>query len=108
MKEYKSKRKHRYKIVKPFRFFVFVLMCITITIFAVYAISGSGKAEASTVTRYASVTVQENDTLWNIVETYNAGSNVDVRSALYELYDVNNIDRADIRPGDEILVPVYK
>lgn len=104
----KANRKHRYKIVKPFRFFVFVLICSMLTILAAYAISGSGKADAAALTRYATVTVQENDTLWDIVETYNSGSNIDTRSALYDLYDINDKDEADIKPGDVILVPIYK
>ena len=101
-------KKRKYKIVKPFRFFVFVLICSMLCIFAVYAASGSGKAEAASLTRYATVKIQDNDTLWNIVETYNPECNIDVRSALYDIYEINGIDADSIKPGDEILVPIYE
>ena len=103
-----TNKRHRYKIVKPFRFFVFVLICSMIAIFATYAISGVGKADAATMTEYTQVKIQENDTLWDIVETYNPNSDLDVRSALYDIYEINDIDAESIRPGDVILVPVYK
>lgn len=106
-KEITNKRR-RYKIVKPFRFFVFVLICSMITIFAVYAVSGAGKADAASHTEYTRVKIQENDTLWNIIDTYNPNANIDIRSALYDLYEVNDIDPENIMPGDVILVPVYK
>lgn len=108
MKTNMNNKRRRYKIVKPFRFFVFVLICSMITIFTAYALSGSGEAEAATLTRYATVKIQENDTLWDIIETHNPNGNVNVISALYDLYDINGIDADSIRPGDVILVPVYK
>lgn len=104
----KAAPRRRYKIVKPFRFFVFILICSMIAIFAAYTISGAGEADAATLTRYVQVKVQDNDTLWDIVETYNPNANLDIRTALYDIYEVNDIDASDIRPGDEILVPIYK
>lgn len=97
----------RYKVVKPFRFFVFVLVCITSLVLGAYAVIGSGHADAESLTRYTEVKVQDNDTLWNLVETYNPDANIDVRKALYDVYEVNNIDDADIKAGDTILIPVY-
>lgn len=102
-----NKKVRRYKVVKPFRFFVFVLICITSLVLAAYAVFGSGHADAESLTRYTEVKVQENDTLWNLVETYNPDANIDVRKALYDVYEVNNIDAADIKAGDTILIPVY-
>ena len=103
-----TKKRHRYIIVKPFRFFVFVLICSMLAVFAAYAISGSGKADAAALTRYATVKIQEDDTLWNILESYNPDSNIDIRSALYDVYDINGIDADSIQPGDVILIPIYK
>ena len=103
-----QKKTKRYKVVKPFRFFIFVLICITSLVLAGYAVFGSGQAEAETHTRYTEVKVQDNDNLWTLIETYNSGSNIDTRSALYDLYDINDKDEADIKPGDVILVPIYK
>jgi hypothetical protein len=102
-----KKARCRYKVVKPFRFFVFVLICITSLVLAGYAIFGSGHADAESLTRYTEVKVQDNDTLWDLVETYNPDADIDIRDALYEVYEVNNIDAADIKAGDTILIPVY-
>lgn len=108
MKNSNTSVKRRYKIVKPFRFFVFILICSMITIFAAYAISGLGSADAATLTRYTQVKIQENDTLWSLIETYNVDSNIDIRSALYDVYETNGISADDVKPGDMVLIPIYK
>ena len=108
MKANNTNVRRRYKIVKPFRFFVFILICSMITIFAAYAISGAGSADAAPLTRYTQVKIQENDTLWNLIETYNSGADIDIRSALYDVYETNGISADDINPGDVILIPIYK
>ena len=100
-------RKHHLKIVKPFRFFVFVLICVTVTVFAGYLIFGHSEVDAASETRYAEVLVQDNDTLWSIINTYNSDKDVDIRTAIYDVYEANNIDSADIKPGDVLLIPVY-
>lgn len=103
-----KKRKRRYKIVKPYRFFIFVLICIMTLVFAGYGLFGPGRADAEPHTEYVRVKIQDNDTLWNIVETYNPDSDINIRNALYDLYEINDISADDIQTGDVILVPVYK
>ena len=103
-----KKISRRYKIVNPFRFFVFVTICIMITVCAAYAILGTSKVSAAAETKYTEVKVQENDTLWNLIDTYNPNANIDIRLALYDLYEINDISASDnISPGDVILVPIY-
>ena len=102
-----NNRKHHLKIVKPFRFFVFVLICITIIAFAGYLIFGQSKAIAAGEPQYAQVLVQEDDTLWNIIETYNPNADINMRTAIHEVYEINNMDGADINPGDILQIPVY-
>ena len=102
-----QKKTKRYKVVKPFRFFIFVLICITSLVLAGYAVFGSGQAEAETHTRYTEVKVQDNDNLWTLIETYNPDKDIDVRKALYEVYEINNLDAADIKAGDTIMIPIY-
>ena len=97
----------RYKIVKPFRFFTFVLICFMITVMAAYAVLGTAKVSAAAETRYTEVKIQENDTLWNIIETYNPNADIDIRLALYDVYEINDITADSIKPGDIILVPIY-
>ena len=104
----RNKKRPKYKIVKPFRFFVFILICIMTLVFTGYGIFGLSRADAAPHTDYVQVKVQDNDTLWNIIETYNPDSDIEMRSALYDIYEVNDISAEDIHPGDIIMVPVYK
>ena len=100
-------RRHHYKIVKPVRFFMFIVISIMILVFAGYGIIGAADAEAATVRTYAQVTISEGDSLWSIVERYNKDAHIDVQSVIYDIYEINDIDAADIQPGDKIFVPVY-
>ena len=103
----KENRRHHYRIVKPFRFFLFVTISIMILIFAGYTVIGAGNAEASTVRTYVQVTIDEGDSLWSIVERCNQGNSIDVQSAIYDIYEINDIDAADIHPGDKLFIPIY-
>ena len=103
----KSNKRHHYRITNPFRFFIFITLCIMILIFAGYTLIGASDAEAASVRTYAQVVVQDGDNLWNIAEAYNQDANIDIRRVIYEIYDINEIDAADIQPGDVIFVPVY-
>jgi len=103
----KENRKHHYRIVKPFRFFLFVVISIMVIVFAGYTAIGAGNAEAAAVRSYVQVTVDEGDNLWNIVERCNKDAHIDIQSAIYDVYEINDIDAADIQPGDKLFIPVY-
>ena len=103
----KENRKHHYKIVKPFRFFIFVVISIMVIVFAGYTAIGAGNAEAAAVRSYVQVTIDEGDNLWSIVERCNKDSHIDVQSAIYDVYDINDIEAADIQPGDKLFIPIY-
>ena len=105
--EMKENRKHHYSIVKPFRFFLFVVISIMVIVFAGYTAIGAGNAEAAAVRTYVQVTVDEGDNLWNIVERCNKDAHIDIQSAIYDVYEINDIDAADIQPGDKLFIPVY-
>ena len=100
-------KKHHYRIVKPVRFFMFVLISIMIIVFAGYTVIGAGNAEASAVRTYVQVTIGEGDSLWSVIERCNRDSNIDVQSAIYDVYEINDIDAADIHPGDKLFIPIY-
>jgi hypothetical protein len=102
-----ASRKHHYRIAKPFRFFVFILICIMTIVFAGYSIVGAADAQATDVRTYRQVVIQEDDNLWNLVERYNPDANINVRDAVYDIYEINDIDADDIQPGDTIFVPIY-
>ena len=98
---------HHYRIVNPVRFFIFILICTVMVIFAGYCIIGAADADAAAVRTYAQVTVSEGDNLWSIVEQYNPDSNINIQSAIYDIYEINDITAEDLQPGDTIFVPVY-
>ena len=103
----KENTRHHYRIVKPFRFFMFVVISIMIIVFAGYTMTAAGSAEASAVRTYVQVTINDGDSLWNIVERCNKDAHIDVQSAIYDIYEINDIDAADIHPGDKLFIPVY-
>ena len=103
----KKNTKHHYRIVKPVRFFMFVLISIMITVLAGYTVIGAANAEAASVRSYVQVTVADGDSLWNIIERCNKGSSIDVQSAIYDVYEINDIDAADIQPGEKLFIPIY-
>ena len=101
------RRKHHYRIVDPVRFFIFILICVMIIIFAGYSILNIGSAEASAAKSYAEVQIADNDTMWAIAEMYNQDVDMDTREIIHEICVLNGIDAGDIHPGDVITVPVY-
>ena len=107
VKDMRNNRTHHYRIVKPFRFFLFVVMSIMITVFAGYTMIGAGNAQAAATRSYVQVTIDEGDSLWSIIERCNKDSHIDVQSAIYDVYEINDIDAADIQPGDKLFIPVY-
>jgi len=104
----KNSRRHHYRIANPVRFFIFIFICTMILSFAAFTVfGGSGRADASSARTYAQVTVSENDTLWGLVEKYNPDGRINVRSAIYDVCEINDVDAGDIRPGDTLFIPVY-
>ncbi len=103
----KKTGRHHYRIANPVRFFIFILVCTMVITFAGMTLVSAGHAEASAVNTYAQVTIQEDDTLWGLVERFNPDANIDIQSAVYDICEINDIDAGDIRPGDVIFIPVY-
>ena len=96
-----KQRKHHYRIVDPVRFFLAVVISIMILIFAGYSIIGATQAQAAAIRTYKQVTIQDGDNLWN------PDSHIDIRDAIYDIYEINDIDESDIRPGETIFIPIY-
>ena len=103
----KSNRTHHYRVVNPIRFLLFVVISIMIIVFAGYTAIGAGNAEAAAARTYVQVTIDQGDSLWSIVERCNKDSIIDVQSAIYDDYEINDIEAADIQPGDKLFIPVY-
>jgi len=102
-----TRGRHHYRIANPVRFFIFILICTMLITFAGMTMISAGQAQAAAVNTYAQVTVQEDDTLWGLIEEHNPNANIDVRSAVYDVCEINDIDAGDIQPGDTLFIPVY-
>ncbi len=102
-----SYKRHRYVIVNPVRFFIFVLVSTLIIAFAGYSLLSIGNAEAAQADTYAQVVIQEDDTLWDIATAYNPEYRGDVRNLICDIYEINDIGADDIHPGDIVFVPIY-
>lgn len=50
------------------------------------------------------VIVQKGDTLWSIVKT-NCSNISDIRNVIYEIRKFNNLETANISPGQKIKIP---
>ncbi|MBR0374857.1 MAG: LysM peptidoglycan-binding domain-containing protein [Mogibacterium sp.] len=101
-----TERTHkRYRIVKPFRFFLFVLICVMILTMGIYTVFSNPIEAAATSYTYREITVRENDTLWDIACEYGP-SNMDPRIVVQEICDANDITPEDIHCGDSVFVPI--
>lgn len=97
--------KKKYKIVSPVRFFTFVLISVLSMTMLIYSLLGFATTEAGTSESYRQVEVNQDDTLWSIANKYGT-KNVDPRTTVNKICDLNDISASDVKPGDIILVPV--
>ena len=97
----------RYKVVKPVRFFLFIMISIMIIVFAGYSLLNISQAQAASAYTYERVVVQDSDTLWGLAEMYNPDADVSYRDSVYDICSVNDISAEDIHPGDVLFIPVY-
>lgn len=98
-------KRSRYRITSPIRFFTFVLVCTMIMIFAAFSLFTYNSTAAASCTTYRQVTVDSNDTLWSIAAEYTDDS-ADIRDAIDEIKEINDISSDDLQVGDSLFVPV--
>lgn len=67
----------------------------------------SGFKKYNNIVEYETVNVTQGDTLWNIAREY-ISEKEDIRDYIYMIRKVNNLESANIHPGDQLLIPVYK
>lgn len=96
-----------YRIVKPVRFFMFVLILVLSLTLSIYLLISHDDADATTLdsNTYKEVTVTEGDTVWSIAED-NYGNDIDLREAVSNICKINDIDPGEIQPGDQISIPM--
>ncbi len=94
----------RYRVVKPVRFFFWVLalvLAVTLSISALF----SSSTEAASAETYRQVSVHENESIWNIAQEYcNDGKDTSVH--VNEICEINDVEPGDVQAGDVLIVPV--
>lgn len=96
----------KYKIVNKRRFYLFVTFVLTIGTIIIFSIFNSVRAHSDFIPNpYFEVKVIEGDTLWNIAKEY-LPLNYDIRKMIYNIKEINEIESANIYPGDIIKIPI--
>ncbi|MGI6206057.1 MAG: LysM peptidoglycan-binding domain-containing protein [Anaerovoracaceae bacterium] len=96
--------KKHYKIVSIPRFTIFVITCtLAVTLIAVFAVS-SFRAAAESEPVYRNITVEQGDSLWTIAEDQ-YGSGTDIRKAVYEIRQANDLTDASLYEGQVLKIP---
>ncbi|MCQ2550914.1 MAG: LysM peptidoglycan-binding domain-containing protein [Clostridia bacterium] len=72
--------------------------------FTFNTIMGLNDANSDTQVTYDTVVVAAGDTLWDIAKDY-VGSNGDIRYAVYEICNANDIQADQVYAGQELLIP---
>ena len=106
--------KKRYYIESKFRFTAFITIMILLTSLCINGIFNFNgvyaDAKENTVEdyideeQYQIIRVNAGDTLWEIAEKY-SNSNMDIRKAIYEISDLNNLETSELIVGQELLIP---
>lgn len=76
---------------------VFLIVSVGVYMVSLYAPTETEKT-------YVQITVQENDTLWEIAEENN--SNQDIRTTVLEICKSNGIKAENLKVGMKIFVPI--
>ena len=102
----KITNKRKYRIVDKKRFFSFIFFIIILAITIILMFSKNNKAYSSTYKEnYIEIIVKRGDTLWNIA-IKNMPKKYDVRKMVYEIMKFNEMEDANIYPGDFIKIPI--
>ena len=98
--------KKRYRIVKPVRFFTFILITVLLLTFTSISLLNRSNADAASVNTYRQVLIEDNDSIWSIAENY-CSNDMDIRDYVREVCEINDIALGDVQSGDLVFFPVY-
>ncbi|HYE83987.1 MAG TPA: LysM peptidoglycan-binding domain-containing protein [Clostridia bacterium] len=93
----------RYIIKSKIRFLISVSIIMIIAVSSVFtlAVSAKGSSEAALTAEY----VEEGDTIWSLSTNY--AGDMDIREYISKVMDINDLQSANIKPGDLLYFPVY-
>lgn len=81
------------------------VISVTFILIAIIAIFNSFEF-GSTNIKTEAVVIQENDTLWNIANTYCANDNSNIQNKISEIKKINNLKNSNIYAGQTIYIPL--
>lgn len=100
-----KKSNKKYRIKSKFRFVTFMIIVIGLAVGAIGYFSGYGISTALT-DPYSEVKVEvvSGDTVWDIAYEYKS-SDKDIRKAVYEICQANELDDGHIEEGMTLTIP---
>ncbi len=100
-----KRSKKKYRIKSPFRFVMFVVIILGLAIGAFGYISESNVSTAlEQPEEQITVEVTAGDTVWDIAKHF-AGNGTDIRKAVYEICEANDLQDAQIHSGMTLTIP---
>jgi len=101
------KTNKKYRIKSKFRFIAFVVVVLGIAVGAFGFINGSVESIALEQPQdQVVVEVAAGDTIWDIADQYKSDGK-DIRKAVYEICQVNDIPDGKIQSGMKLAIPEY-
>ena len=98
-------KKHRkYRVANKGRFTAFVAITLVLMAFIVSSALGYNTASGASTKEFVQVKVESGDTLWALAQEYGP-ADMDVRTVVYQICQLNGISAKDLQPGQYITIP---
>ena len=96
----------RYRVVNKERFYLFVTFIFIMVFGIIFLFTNSRRVHSEILKEeYREIKILQGDTLWNLAVD-NMPDKYDIRYLVYKLKEFNNLDTANIYPGDIIKIPI--
>ncbi|RCX10363.1 LysM domain-containing protein [Anaerobacterium chartisolvens] len=92
--------KKTYVLKNKGRFAIIMGLLTAILLVLIFA----GRAYSYKAPEYRTVSLKQGDTLWELALKYNKEG--DIRSYIYEVQQLNNMESSDIKAGEKLIIPI--
>ncbi len=100
-----KKTNKKYRIKSKFRFIMFVVIVLGIAVGALGYVTGMDVSTALEQPEdQITIEVSAGDTVWDIAE-HVTGKDTDIRKAVYEICQANDLQNAEIQSGMVLTIP---